>query len=279
MAAAARRSSVETAFACWRGSRQASTSRSFAGSFSRTYRSCGSSACEALVQEGALLATRRRGVRVPGREFDRPRALSRALSAPGPPRRRAELEVRTLERQAATLAVARYRARAGSVSPRRPTSRRSRHAAAERETISARFVIYRQRVVAPAPTSRRSVDGRTVRGDRRPVRSRAGTRIGPTRSSTAGTTIGPDNRIFQSPERRCERRKISKIAGRRKPPTRSGRNIIREFATAQPGTTAAAWCDGRQRHAAHELRPRSVTISRRQSLVLATAHARRPTSR
>jgi UDP-N-acetylglucosamine acyltransferase len=191
--------------------------------------------CEALVQAGTLLAYRSTDGMRPGATLTvvaLDRARFRRAVVPGD---QLELEVRALERR-----PPRWRMR-GVVRVDGAVAAEADFTTVEQATRvedggADGPAIHRTAVVAPgaALASSVRVGPYAVIGPH--VRVGAGTRIGPHAVIEGRTTIGRDNRIFQFASVGAEPQDL-KYRGEESRLEIGDRNIIREFATLNPGTT------------------------------------------
>jgi len=189
--------------------------------------------CEALVQAGALLADASadgvgRGATLTVAALDRARFRRPVL-----PGDELELEVRTLERHPPRWRFRGVARVAGSVAAEADFTTLE-HAPAEHETSAA--LVHPTAVVAPGAELAPGVEVGPYAVIGPHVRIGAGTRIGPHAVVEGRTTIGRDNRIFQFASVGAEPQDL-KYRGEESRLEIGDRNIIREFATLNPGTT------------------------------------------
>jgi UDP-N-acetylglucosamine acyltransferase len=190
--------------------------------------------CEALVQAGALLAHASVGGVAPGANLT-VLALDRArFRRPVLPGDELELEVRTLERQPPRWRL-RGIARVGGNVAAEADFTTLEHAPAERDAAPAALV-HPTAVVAPGAELAPGVEVGPYAVVGPHVRIGAGTRIGPHAVIDGRTTIGRDNRIFQFASVGAEPQDL-KYRGEESRLEIGDRNIIREFATLNLGTT------------------------------------------
>jgi UDP-N-acetylglucosamine acyltransferase len=190
--------------------------------------------CEALVQAGALLAHRSTGGLQPGATLTiaaLDRARFRRSVVPGD---QLELEVRALERRPPRWRLRGVVRVAGAIAAEADFTTVEHVAGAE---VSAGGpAIHPTAVVAPGAELAAGVRVGPYAVIGPYVRIGAGTRVGPHAVIEGRTTIGRDNRIFQFASVGAEPQDL-KYRGEESRLEIGDRNIIREFATLNPGTT------------------------------------------
>ena len=190
--------------------------------------------CEALVQAGALLAQASGGGLPPGASLTvvaLERARFRRSVVPGD---ELELEVRTLERRPPRWRL-RGVARVGGSIAAEADFTTLEHAPAEHQAAPA-AVVHPTAVVAPGAELAADVEIGPYAVIGPYVHIGAGTRVGPHAVLDGRTTIGRNNRIFQFASVGAEPQDL-KYRGEESRLEIGDRNIIREFATVNPGTT------------------------------------------
>jgi UDP-N-acetylglucosamine acyltransferase len=194
--------------------------------------------CEALVQAAALLAHRstaglQHGATLTVVALDR--ARFRRSVVPGD---QLELEVRVLERRSSRWRLRGVARVDGAVAAEADFTTVA-HAGGEDGTADAAAdgpAIHSTAVVAPGAELAAGVRVGPYAVIGPHVRIGAGTRVGPHAVIDGRTTIGRDNRIFQFASVGAEPQDL-KYRGEESRLEIGDRNIIREFATLNPGTT------------------------------------------
>ncbi len=185
--------------------------------------------CEALAQAGALLAYRSRNGVEPGRMLLLTGLERGRFRRPVVPGDQLELEVQSLQRHPPLWRM-RGKARVDGVIVAEVDFSATEAPAEERVTeIHPTAIVTRGAEIAPgARIGPYAVIGRHVRIG-------AGTTVGPHAVIDGRTTIGRDNRIFQFASVGAEPQDL-KYHGEPSRLEIGDRNIIREFATLNPGT-------------------------------------------